>query len=418
MSEVSSTPAEVPVAPAPISQAERIGSLDLLRGIAVLGILIVNIQSFSMPDPAYLNPTVWGDFTGINKVVWAVSHVFAEFKFMSLFSLMFGAGIVLMCSRLEQRGLRPARTHYRRILFLFIFGLMHAYLLWVGDILVWYSLSGVLAYLFWRMRPGWLAFWALLFLGVGTALYALFQWSLPYWPEEARQGNAVWWSPPPEVIQHRLDTYRSGWLTQMSERIPTAAALHTFVYVIYALWRTLGMMLAGMALIKWGILSAERSRGFYVRTAIVALVVGLPITAWGAWQNYTHGWSMDYSQFGGHLFNYWGSVAVTLGYIALIMLWHHSCSLSGLKSTLANVGRMAFSCYILQTVICTTLFFGHGFALYGRVPRWGQMLIVLAVWAVVIAFANWWLARFRYGPLEWLWRSLTYGRKQPFSLTS
>jgi uncharacterized protein len=288
----------------------------------------------------------------------------------------------------------------------------------VGDILVWYSLSGVLAYLFWRMRPGWLAFWALLFLGVGTALYALFQWSLPYWPEEARQGNAVWWSPPPEVIQHRLDTYRSGWLTQMSERIPTAAALHTFVYVIYALWRTLGMMLAGMALIKWGILSAERSRGFYVRTAIVALVVGLPITAWGAWQNYTHGWSMDYSQFGGHLFNYWGSVAVTLGYIALIMLWHHSCSLSGLKSTLANVGRMAFSCYILQTVICTTLFFGHGFALYGRVPRWGQMLIVLAVWAVVIAFANWWLARFRYGPLEWLWRSLTYGRKQPFSLTS
>lgn len=415
MEQVTRPVAEVPVSPKPVSQSERIGSLDLLRGIAVLGILVMNIQSFSMPDPAYFNPTVWGDFSGVNFGVWAFSHLFTELKFLSLFSMLFGAGIVLLCTRLEERGMRPARIHYRRILFLFLFGLMHAYLLWIGDILVWYSLSGVVAYLFWRVRPGWLAFWAIAVLGFGALLYAFFQWSIQFWPQEALQNNAQWWSPPADVIQHRVEVYRSDWLTQMSERVPTAIAMHTFIYLVYGLWRSLGMMLAGMALMKWGVLSNARSRGFYVKLAVIGLLVGLPITAWGMWENYSHNWAMEYSQFGGHLFVYWGAVAVALGYIGLAMLWFGSGLMSGFKKALSRVGRTAFSCYILQTLICTTLFYGHGFGLYGQVPRWGQLLIVVGVWIVVILFANLWLNRFRYGPLEWLWRTLTYGKRQPMS---
>ncbi len=416
MDQVQPSVADVPASPEPSSRSDRIGSLDLLRGIAVLGILVMNIQSFSMPDPAYFNPTIWGDLTGINFAVWAVSHVFTELKFMSLFSMLFGAGIVLLCTRLDERGLKPARIHYRRILFLFLFGLMHAYLLWIGDILVWYSLSGVVAYLFWRVRPGWLLVWSLAILGIGTLLYLFFQWSMQYWPEEARQGTAVYWSPPAETILQRLETYQSGWLAQMRERVPTSIAMHTFVYLIYGLWRTLGMMLLGMALMKWGFLSAERSRGFYIKVAVIGLVIGLPVTIWGAMQHFAHDWAMEHSQFGGHLYTYWAAVAIALAYAALAMIWHQAGRPGSLRTALSRVGRMAFSCYILQTLICTTLFYGHGFGLYGMVPRWGQALIVLGVWGVVIMVANWWLGRYRYGPLEWLWRSLTYGKRQPMNL--
>jgi uncharacterized protein len=133
-----------------VSGGERITSLDVLRGFAVLGILVMNIQSFAMVDPTYFNPTTSGDLTGINLVVWWLSHLLVDSKFMAIFSMLFGAGIVLSCSRVERRGDRPARFHYRRTFGLLFFGVLHAYLLWSGDILFWYSLSAIIAYLFWR----------------------------------------------------------------------------------------------------------------------------------------------------------------------------------------------------------------------------------------------------------------------------
>ena len=401
------------LAPAPVPQTERLGSLDLLRGFAVLGILVMNIQSFAMVDPTYSNPTVSGDLAGVNFAVWAASHVLADSKFMALFSMLFGAGMVLFCRRVEQRGGRPARTHARRTFFLLLFGILHAYLLWSGDILVWYSFSAWIAYLFWRVRPGWLLFWALLLFGVGTGIYAFSQLTIPYWPKEAIDGYAVYWDPPPELLQQRLEAYRGGWLAQMSDRVPTSSTMHTLVYITYGLWRTLGMMLLGMAFMKWRILSAERSDRFYVVWSTVGLMVGLPVIGYGAYQNFAHGWAMKYSMFAGTLPNYWGSILVAIAYVSVIMLVYKNGKLRGFQRLLAPVGRMAFTSYILQTLLCTTIFFGHGFGLYGRVPRFGQALVVVGVWAVVVAFANGWLARHRYGPLEWLWRSLTYGARQP-----
>jgi uncharacterized protein len=398
---------------APTAVSKRIYSLDVLRGFAVLGILLMNIQSFSMVDPTYFNPSVFGDMTGINYFVWLGSHLLADMKFVTIFSLLFGAGIVLFCERVVSRGGKPIGIHYRRTLWLLFFGLTHAYLLWHGDILVWYSFSAFIAYLFWRFRPGWLIFWSLLLLFIGTAIYLMAQLSMPYWPKEAIAGNTSYWSPPEEVILHRLDTFRGGWVSQLSERIPTSLMFHTFVYVIFGMWRTVGVMLAGMALFKWGILSAKRSNRFYLIAILGGIIIGLPLIGYGAHQHFVHDWSVKYSLYGGSLYNYWGSLFVAMAYLSCIMLICRNEWLKNLQRRLSAVGRLAFSNYILQTLICTAIFYGHGFGLFGSVPRWGQLLITITVWVILVIFSNIWLARFRLGPLEWLWRTLTYRRKQP-----
>ena len=405
-----------PAASGPTPRAERIEGLDLLRGFAVLGILAMNIQSFAMVDPTYFNPTVSGDLTGVNFAVWLVSHVFADMKFITIFSMLFGAGIVLLCMRAERRGEPPARLLRRRTVWLLVFGLAHAYLLWTGDILVWYSFSATLAYLFWRLRPGWLVAWGILFLAVGTGLYLFFQWSLPYWPPEAVANNRMWWDPPPEVVAARLDAYRGGWLEQMKERVPGALALQTFVYLIFGLWRTLGPMLLGMAFLKWGIVSGQRSKRFYTTMAVAGFACGLPLVASGLFWNVSHRWAWASSMYAGSLFNYWGSLFIASAYIALVMLVWQAGWLKGAQRLLAPVGRMAFTSYIMQTIVCTTIFYGHGLGLYGSTPRWGQALVVAGVWGLIIVAANWWLARYRFGPLEWLWRSLTYRTRQPMRL--
>jgi len=189
--------------------------------------------------------------------------------------------------------------------------------------------------------------------------------------------------------------------------------LQTFIYAIYGLWRTLGLMLAGMALFKWGVLSGEKSRSFYAVVAAAGLAIGLPIIAYGAWKNFANDWSVYYSMYGGTLFNYWGSLFVAVAYISLVNLWGAGSSFGGVKRSLIAVGRMAFSCYIAQTLICTTLFYGHGFGLFGYIPRWGQLCIVPAVWIVIAAGARFWMKRYRFGPLEWLWRTLTYMKQVP-----
>jgi len=141
---------------APVAETERIASIDVLRGVALLGILIINIPLFSMVEAVLFNPTAFGDFTGANRVVWILSYLFGDQKFMTLFSMLFGAGIVLMAERAESKGLRPAGLHYRRMLWLMVIGCLHGYLLWFGDILYLYGLCGLVVYLFRRLSPGWL----------------------------------------------------------------------------------------------------------------------------------------------------------------------------------------------------------------------------------------------------------------------
>ncbi len=400
--------------PAPTGLSERIQSLDVLRGFAVLGILIMNIQSFSMIRAAYINPTAYGDLTGLNKWIWILSHLFACEKFMTVFSILFGAGIVLLTRRLESKGLSAAGIHYRRTFWLIVIALIHAYWFWYGDILFVYGLSALLVFLFRKASPKKLLVAGLIVIAVPSLLYLMFGLSIPYWPPEALESNMATWSPAPEIAAEEIAAYRGGWIRQMDARVPTSIFHQTFLILIWYGWRVVGLMMAGMALFKWGVLSAERSNRFYTRSTVLGLGLGLPVVALGVVLNFANEWRMEFSMFNGWQFNYWGSLAVAFGYIGVVMLFCRSNRGAGLKRLFADVGRMAFSNYLLQTLVCTTLFYGHGFGLFGKVERTGQILIVFAVWIVVVLFSRVWLRSFRFGPLEWLWRSLTYRKRQPF----
>lgn len=376
----------------------------------------MNIQSFSMIEAAYFNPAASGFFdSALDRSIWIGSHLLTDQKFMTLFSLLFGSGIVLMTGRAEAAGRRVAALHYRRTLWLFVIGAAHAYLLWFGDILVWYAMCGSLVFLLRKLQPRTLLILGLLGLVLGWLIYQGAAVTLPHWPEEMVEHSVrPGWEPGEEHVAEELAAYRGGWSDQMALRVPASLALHTAVFVGFALWRVGGLMLVGMAFFKWGILSAERSPRFYRRMALVGLGLGMPLVAYGVYRNMTAGWTLEYSLFLGIQYNHWGSVLVAAGYLALIMLWCQSDRLLGLQRRLAAVGRMTLTNYLMQTVMCTLVFYGHGLGLYQRTPRIGQLGVVLAVWALQLAWSPWWLRRFRFGPFEWLWRSLTYLRLQPF----
>jgi uncharacterized protein len=413
-------PIEAPPSPpalaTPIGAGERIESIDVLRGVALLGILAMNIQSFAMIGAAYFNPTAYGDLTGANWLVWYVCRLIADQKFMTIFSMLFGAGIVVFTTRSEQKRGRSAGLHYRRMGWLILFGLLHAHLLWYGDILYSYGMCGMIAYLFRRLRPSWLIAIGFVLILVASLLSCFFGWAMGFVPEEVWAERSAeileGWQPDAATIQKELDAYRGSWLGQMPRRMLGAATFETFVFLIFVVWRVTGLMLVGMALLKLGVLSAKRSTGFYATLVAIAALVGVPIVAWGVHRSEATDWDYVESFFFIAQYNYWASIIVSFGWIGLVMLICRA-PIGWIMRPFAAVGRMAFTNYIAQTVICTTIFYGHGFGLFGEVSRVGQLGVVLAVWAVLLVISPIWLRFFRFGPLEWLWRSLSYWRRQP-----
>jgi uncharacterized protein len=405
--------AETLRASAPVAPSQRIISLDVLRGFAVLGILVMNIQSFSMIEAAYINPTAYGSLEGANRLVWMLGHLFTDTKFVTIFSILYGAGILMMSQRAESRGQSPAGLHYRRSIWLIVLGLMHGYLLWYGDILFKYGVCALLAFVFRHARPRRLLTVGIIIFSVSFFLYLFFGWSVRYWPRESYQQNLEFWEPSEETVSHEISAYQGSWLAQMGHRAHSALRHQTLVFVIRSFWRILGLMLVGMALFKWGVLTAARSRRFYLIAMVLGLCIGLPLVFYGIRENFAHDWTMPYSLFYGLLYNYWGSVFVSLAYISAVMLICKAVRTGLVAKAFAAVGRMAFTNYIVQTLICTTIFYGHGLGLFGQIERQEQILIVFAVWAFQLVGSPVWLRYFRFGPLEWLWRSLTYGHVQP-----
>ena len=401
---------------APVRAGERIAALDVLRGFAVLGILVMNVQSYSMITAAYFNPTANEKGAGIGFAAWLLSHVFFDTKFMSIFSTLFGAGMALMAERAAARNASATGVHYRRQFWLLVLGLAHAHLIWYGDILVPYALCGFILYSLRNLKPTKLLIAGFAMTAVTPLIFLFTAWSMQYWPPEVIEAMKPGWAPTAAAAQAEIATYRSGWLTQMPLRIGAALSLETFVFLIVFLWRSGGLMLVGMGLYKLGVLSARRSSGFYRRMAFAGFGLGMPIVIAGVVYNTHHDFAFEHSQFQGQTFNYVGSLGVFLGYVGLVMLAVQQGWLPGLQRRLTAAGRMAFTNYISQSVICTLIFYGHGLGLYERVDRLGQIGIVLAIWALQLVWSPWWLARFRFGPLEWLWRSLTYMKFQPMAV--
>lgn len=395
----------------PVEEAARLEALDVLRGFAVLGILVVNIQLFAMPYAASINPTALGPPSRTDFAIWTLSHVLVDQKLMSIFAMLFGAGVLLFTTRAANRGGRSAVLHYRRMFWLLVFGLMHAYLIWYGDILVLYAVCGMLLYPLRRLSPRTLIVVGVLLVAgeslatIGAGL------SIDNWSPEVLADYRESWAPDPAA----LEAFRGGWLAQMPLRAAYSLDYHRFELWSSDLWRAGGLMLLGMALLELRVLSGERSRSFYARLAIAGFSAGFLLSSWGVARNAAEHWRLEYSYFLGAQWNYWGSIFAAFGWIGLVLALWKSGALRGAVARLAAAGRMAFTCYILETLICTTVFYGHGLGYFGSVGRMGQIVIIVAIWALLLVLAPWWLARFRFGPLEWLWRTLTYGRIEPLA---
>jgi len=296
-----------------------------------------------------------------------------------------------------------------------LFGLLHAHLLWYDDILYAYGMCGLFVYLFRRKSPRTLVSSSLVLATIGSLIpigLGLF-WA-PHWSPHTKAEFIEEWQPSLQLIKKELAAYRGSWIDQMSDRVPTALETETSVFLTFHVWKASSLMLLGMALFKLGAFHARWSRRRYLSLVGAGLLVGIPMIIFGVVQNFAKNWDIRYSFYLGVQYNYWGSYLVALAWTGLIMLWCQSSRASAFKERMAAVGRMAFSNYILQTVICSTIFYGYGFGYFGSVPRTGQILIVFAIYAAQLVIAPLWLRHFRLGPLEWLWRSLTYGKRQPF----
>ena len=402
---------EPPALAAPVTGAERIDSIDVLRGFALCGVLLMNIQSYAMPLCAYMNPTSYKSEGTLNFALWSVNHVLADAKFITIFSALFGAGILLMTSRAAERTGRSASVHYRRMGWMLLFGCLHGVLLWYGDILVAYAICGMVAFLFRRRGVVLLVIVAFVLLCIPALFILGFQSYMENMSADELEEMMTMWAPSAEQIHAKEAAYRGGYLDHLPVRLQSWGQFFGFLFIFG--WRVLGVMLLGMALLKTGVLSATKSKAFYTAAIIIGFGLGLPATVYGIRYLIACDWDMAQSMGTGGLFNYAGSLCSACGWIGVVMLVCKSDGFRAVKHRFGAVGRMAFTNYIMHSVICTTLFYGHGFGLFGRVDRLGQLFIVLAIAALQLWYSPLWLSRYRFGPLEWAWRSLTYWQRQP-----
>ncbi len=425
-----------PPALQPVAEPERLEVVDTLRGFALLGILVMNVYAFAMPFAAYSNPLLYGGSTGVSYWTWIVTHMFFDQKLMTLFSMLFGAGLVLMAERAEARGVAYGGTYYRRMFWLLVIGAAHGYLLWFGDILFHYALCGLLIYPLRRRSPKALITFGvvliLMGLPVSTGLGTFFAEqrraglaaeelaaggeTLDEAQEFARQSWAEtrqFVEPSAEVLAEEIAAYRGGYLAIVRHRAPTVLMMQTFVTFTYVLWRVGGLMLIGMALMKLGVFSAARSSRYYRWCVGLGCGLGFPIMTYGLRQLTLHSFDGIHLFKVGNHYNYVGSIGVAFGYLGVVMLICRQGVWRRLRARLAAVGRMALTNYLMQSVLMTTLFYGYGFGLYGSVDRFPQMGFVVAVLALQLWWSPLWLRRYRFGPFEWVWRSLTYWRRQP-----
>jgi uncharacterized protein len=398
----------------PVTEDERIVSLDALRGVAVLGILVTNIQHFSMFAGTVRDPTLHGSLDGANFWVYALTFTLVYQKFLPIFAMLFGAGIVLAADRRGTAGRDPAPLHYRRMAVLLFIGMIHAYLIWYGDILVPYAVAGMVAFLFRRRSPGAL-------IGLGIALLAaspVIRIVFFILPGMLGVGGGEGGPSLEQILADDLAAFRGPWIEQLRMRADYAFESQTVGLVVILFWRACGLMAIGMGLFKLGVLTGRRPARLYATLVLVALFVALPITALGLAACVTTEWKNFPLRFLSDQIIYWVGIVMSLGWTGLVMLGcRDRCRFWPCRS-LAAVGRMALTNYLMQSVVCTFVFYGHGLGLYGSVERTGQIGIVVGLWILQLIGSSLWLRYFRFGPAEWFWRILTYGELQPIRVTA
>lgn len=369
---------------APTGQADRITNLDAIRGFAVLGILAMNAVSFGLPEEAYLNLDAGGSETWLDWVIGGMGEIFFDQKMMGLFSLLFGASIVLFADRAAAKGKRAALLSLWRNSLLLGMGVIHT-LFWEGDVLLVYAICAPVLI--------WLRNWpprVLLATGVVivllSAVYAMF-------------------------LEIRVPAYERGFVLLDGEvAVPEEDEVEELFELFDPVARALGMMLIGVALYRFGILQGRRSSSFYRKLAKRGLLIGLVLAAASLVIQAVNDFSPDIV-YASLVPNTIGTIPATLGYVGLITLWNQRV-LMGFRMRIHAVGRMALTNYLTQTMLGL---FVLGYLLDDwELTRTDIFLFVLGVWALQVAWSKPWLDRFNYGPFEWLWRVLTYRSWQPF----
>lgn len=426
MHAAEAAPPDVPEQSAPVSAKARLASLDVIRGFAVLGILAANIIAFGQPFGAYMWPEAFLTEHGeTSDWLWLAQFVLVDGKMRGLFSLLFGAGLALFMDKADGAGGR-SWLQVRRLGWLLVFGLIHYFFLWRGDILTIYALMGFIALGFLR----WPARNQLVIGLIGYVLGALFYLAAlgaPFLMTETTLANA----PDMERTQEALDASLADVIEddRIETEILTNGSYGDFVSHNFAehlaeplnnallfTLETLPLMLIGMALYRYGLFSGKGARRKQLIWGWVGLALGLVLNLLiGLW----------IKQAG---LSYWGTLAAFLGFshlprlpfvlglAALLALWG-SRSEGFLARRLAAAGRMAFSNYLGTSILMVLVFHPWAGGLWGKLTRPELYLVMLLTWAVILAWSQPWLAHFRFGPLEWLWRCLTYGRLFPLRRT-
>lgn len=402
--------------------ADRIASLDLIRGVAVLGILLMNIVAFAMPEAAYLNPAAFGTHGRADLFAWAANALLVDGRMRGLFSFLFGASLLLVTDRAEAAGESAARVHFTRMGWLFVFGLVHLFLVWWGDILHHYALIGCIAFLLrgldTRRLIGlavlMLAFELLLAAGLPVTIAAAeaavtVPHPTPAALAEVRDLADSFGRPNAAAIARDLATYRSGYAAIINHRWPLALATpwRTFAFVGP---ETLAYMLLGMAGLKSGFLAGAWPRARYRRWALGCFAIALPGYAALTWWTWHSGFAMIVVALSGLVLSTPLRPVMIAGWASVILLLARPGGT--LTRRLQAAGRMAFTNYLATSLICTTLFYGYGLGWYGHLSRAPLYGVVLAIWLPILVWSEPWLDRFRYGPLEWAWRSLARGQVQ------
>jgi len=371
---------------------ERNVTLDFVRGVAILGILLLNISAFALPKAAYLNPAWYGDITPQDGWTWAILDLFAQVKFLTLFALLFGAGLQMLLPR-------GKRWIQARLTLLALLGFMHALLFWDGDILLAYGLVGLICWRLVRDAPSVKSLFntgVLLYLvGIGVLL-------LLGAISDSQTSRA--WTPDDSALLYEKYWKVNGGVEAIGNRVEALSNSLLALGAQYG-WQLAGMMLLGAALMRSGWLQGRFSLAHYRRSGFLLIAIGLLINFPAVIAQWQLAWSYRWCAFLLQAPRELSAPFQTLGYTALMFgYWPQLCRLK-IAYAVACVGRMALTNYLLQTLICTTLFYQLG--LFMQFDRLELLLFVFPVWLANLLFSVIWLRYFRQGPVEWLWRQLT-----------
>lgn len=414
----------------PLGDAERIQSLDVIRVIILFGILLININSFGLAQP-YNDPTVASGFIRWNLYDRIAINMFFEGTMQGLFSLLFGVGMFIFLDRLTKKGagLRAADIFFRRLTWLLIFGLIHVYMLpWIGDILYDYALMGFLMYSFRNMAPKKLILAAIVLVLAGSVwnyldysksqklaidifLIDSYKTENSELTKELKESQTTWEKirkdRSPETIAEFNSSMQKGYFDVIAFLAMINYCYDINMFYRYLLWIILSMMLIGIAMFKWNILSAGKHFGVYAGIAAIGYLIGLSV-------NYYNIQIVLDSRFSpvaiakSNLTYDLGRISICMGDIGLIMIFCKSSLLVWLKSSLSAVGKMSFTNYIMHPLICMVVFTGVGFRLFGKLQRYELLYVVFSIWAFPLIIRLIRLTYFHYDPMEWLWKNLSH----------